>query len=480
MKVVFAASEAAPFCASGGLGDVIGALPAAINRADRTTEASVILPLHRSVGEEYRRRMKPVFSGRLSLAWREIDFSVYGLSLSGVDFFFIEQPRYFDRPSLYGEFDDGERYAFLARAVLAFLLESGRIPDVLHLHDWQTALVSVYLRTLYANDPRASGIRTVLTVHNIDYQGKFDISILSDVLGLDPVHLPLLEYDGCLNFLKGGLVTADSVTTVSPRYAKELSSPEFGAGLSPLIGKFTPPLVGILNGIDGRAFSPRDPSLAAPYTATTLEEGKKECRRAAFRELSLPARGRGPLLLMISRLVEAKGVDLLLATAERILALGAYLVVLGTGEKEYEQALLALAEKYPQRVRVLLRFDRELSKKLYAAADIFLMPSRREPCGLAQMIACRYGTVPVVRAVGGLLDSIRPWGRREGIGFLFREDSAQDFYDAVADAVTLFRTDREAWLGLARAAMRADFSWRPSALSYLALYRALWEAMHEF
>ncbi len=476
MKVVFAASEAAPFCASGGLGDVIGALPMALRRAGGETSVSVVLPLHRSVGEEYRRRMKKVFCGRLHLAWREIEYSVLALHRSGVEYFFIEHPRYFDRPSLYGEFDDGERYAFFSRAVLAFLLESGRAPDVLHLHDWQTALAAVYLRTLYLHAPEAARIRTVLTVHNIDYQGKFDTAILSDIFDLHPSHLPLLEYDGCLNLLKGGLVTADRVTTVSPRYARELCREEFGTGLSPLIRGLDPPITGILNGIDGRAFSTRDSLLACPYTAATAEEGKRECRRAVMRELSFPMRGKGPLLLMVGRLVEQKGVDLLLAAAERLLALGAYLVVLGTGEKEYEEALLALAEKNPQRVRVILRFDRELSKKLYAAADILLMPSRREPCGLAQMIACRYGTVPVVRAVGGLYDSITPWGRRGGCGFLFKEDSPDAFFDAVADAVSLYRRLPDGWRRLALAAMRSDFSWRRSALAYLALYRALWEA----
>ncbi len=477
MKIAFVASEAAPFCASGGLGDVAGALPPALYQSEKGIEVSVLLPLHRAVNEEYRRRMKEVYRGTLSLAWREIEFSVRSLWRRGVEYFFIDQARYFDRPSLYGEFDDGERYAFFSRAVISFLLSSDRVPDVVHLQDWQTALVAIYLRTVYAYDARTRGIRTVMTVHNIDYQGVFDRNILSDVLDIHPAHEDLLLHNGSLNLLKGGMLLADRVTTVSKRYAEELKEPTFGRGLSEVIAGLPRGIEGILNGIDLRAFDPKGKDLPYPYNSLHIEEGKRENRAAISSELGFPMRGKAPLLLMVGRLVEAKGIDLLLAAAEKILALGAYLVVLGTGEPIYEQALLELERKNPGKVRVILRFDRELSTKLYASADLFLMPSRREPCGLAQMIACRYGAVPVVRAVGGLSDSIVPWGRQGGCGFLFKEDSQDAFFDAVCDAITLYRADDGRWLRLAKAAMRTDFSWQRSALRYLALYRELKESV---
>ena len=454
----------------------MGALPCALRRLDRGNEVLVVLPLHRAVNDDYRTRMKEVYCGEFFLAWRRIGFRVLRLSLSGVEYFFIDNPRYFDRPLLYGEFDDAERYAFFCRAALTFLLDGEHLPDILHLSDWQTALAAVYLRTVYAHDARTAAIRTVMTVHNVDYQGKFDCAILSDVLDLHPSCRHLLEYDGCLNLLKGGLTVADRVTTVSPRYARELTEDEFGAGLSSVIGGLPLGVMGILNGIDGRAFDPRDAHLPCPYAASTVEEGKRENRRAVGRELSFPMRGKAPLLLMVGRLVEGKGVDLLIKSAEAMLSLGVYLIVLGTGDAAYEEALLALERKNPEKMRVVLRFDRELSKKLYAAADLFLMPSRREPCGLAQMIACRYGTVPIVRAVGGLSDSIVPWGRQGGVGFLFREDSPEAFFLTVKDAISLYRAGDGRFSALRRSAMRKDFSWRRSAISYLTLYRELKEA----
>ncbi len=476
-RIVYVTSEATPFAASGGLGDVMGALPRSIRRlAGRDTEVSVILPLYGTVGDEWRRRMTRIYGGHFYLAWRKSGYSVLRLVMRGVEYLFIEGARYFDRPAMYGEFDDGERFAYFSRAALDFLLESGRVPDILHLNDWQTALCAVYLRTLYAEDARAAGIRTVLTVHNIEYQGKYDPAILSDVLGLHSSHYGLLEYDGCINFLKGGLVTADRVTTVSPRYAEELCDPGYGAGLSPVIASLGASFSGILNGLDTAFFDPRDAAvLPYPYTVATVREGKASCKREMRGMLGLADRKGVPLLLMVSRLVEAKGVDLVMATAERLLSLGVQLVILGTGEEKYERFFRELEEAHRENVRTLLRFDRDLSKKLYAAADVFLMPSYREPCGLAQMTACRYGTVPVVRATGGLADSIIPYGRDGGCGFVFRDPTPDEFLGCVSDAVALFRAEGGEWERLCRTAMKTDFSWRRSAERYLSLYQEVTE-----
>ncbi|MBO7293011.1 MAG: glycogen synthase [Clostridia bacterium] len=474
--IVYVTGEAAPFAVSGGLGDVMGALPRAVRRLrGRETAVSVILPLYGSVATEWRGRMRRVFSGEFSLAWRRVSFAVHRLSLSGVEYLFVEHPRYFAREAMYGEFDDGERFAFFGRAVLEYLLGTDRIPDILHANDWQTALLIVYLRTLYAHDPRARRIRTVLTVHNIEYQGRFSPDILSDIFDLPPHHLGILEYDGALNLLKGGMVMADRVTTVSPRYAEELHDPAFAFGLAPIVASLTPRIVGITNGVDTACFDPGDErALPRAYGRRDAEEGKAASKAAVGEELRLPTRG-SPLLLMVTRLTESKGIPLVLAALPALLSLDIRLVVLGTGEERYEAALREVEEKYPDKVRVLLRFDRDMSRKLYAAADIFLMPSRTEPCGIAQMIACRYGTVPVVHATGGLADTVIPYGRPGGCGFWFSSYRKEALFDAVGDAVALYRAGDGRFAALRTSCMSADFSWRRAAARYLSLYSELLE-----
>lgn len=475
-RLAYLTSEAAPFAVSGGLGDVMGALPQAVARRAEGCRVSVILPLYGAVSDKDRARMRAVFHGEVTLAWRHIYFSVHALSHRGVEYCFIDQPQYFGRPMMYGEFDDGERFAFFARAALVFLLEGGRVPAVLHASDWQSALAVVYLRTLYADDERARGIRTVLTVHNIEYQGKYDPAILSDIFDLQSAHRHLLLHDGCLNLLAGGIRLADRVSTVSPRYAEEILDDGCSFGLSGVLASRGERPLGILNGIDGVAFNPRDgEALTFPYTARNAKEGKEKNKRAVLAELSLTGEEGAPLLIVISRLVAAKGVELLLATLRDILALGTTVVVLGSGERGLEEALSELAARHPHAMRVVLGFDRALSKRLYAGADILLMPSRSEPCGLAQMIACRYGTVPVVRATGGLADSIIPYGRSGGCGFVFREYRPEDFLLAVSDAVSLCKEGGKAWDRLVCTAMRTDFSWRRAAGEYLTLYRELTE-----
>ena len=473
-RIFYVSSEVAPYAASGGLGDVLGALPRAVRRTvGRGVEIGVFMPLYASVAEEYRKEMKGVASGAFSLAWRRVGSSVFSLSRHGVVYYFVDCPQYFEREAMYGEFDDGERFAVFSRAVLDFIDASGRIPDILHVNDWQTALVAIYLRTVFRSHPRLARIRTVFSVHNMAYQGRFDIAILSDVFDIHPMHLGVLEYDGCLNLMKGALEAADRVCTVSPRYAEELRDPYFAEGLSDIVRSVSYKTVGILNGIDTSYFDPM--TLPIPYDANCVKEGKGRNKAALLTELSLESGKERPLVVMIGRLVADKGIDLVLEVLPEIRALDVTLVILGTGDAEYEKALLCAAEENKEFMRVFTKFDRDLSKKLYASADIFMMPSRREPCGLAQMIACRYGAIPVVGGVGGLLDTIVPYGRPNGLGFVFRMLNGAGLLGALTDAVLLYRRDRSAFDLLCRRVARASFGWHRSAKEYIALYRGLEE-----
>ncbi len=476
-KVVYVTSEAAPYASSGGLGDVMGSLPGTVKRMlSGEASVSVVLPLYADIRRKYGEQLKPVYEGTFYLAWRRIQFRVFGLCARGVDYFFVEHPRYFDRPAMYGEFDDGERFAFFGRAVIEFLLGTSRVPDVLHANDWQTALSLIYLKTLYANDARTASIHTVLTVHNLEYQGKFSLAILSDVLDLHPSQKGIVEYDGCLNLLKGGMTVAERVTTVSPRYAEEITSAPFGQGLAPFLSSLSRPVLGILNGIDLSFFNPSDKkSLRRPYGVSSIEAGKTSAKEEIAELLSFPLQKEAPLLLAVTRLSESKGIPLLLEALPGLLSLGTQFILLGSGEPRYEQAFRELQERNRENVRVIFQFDRELSKKLYASADIFLMPSRSEPCGLSQMIACRYGTVPVVRSTGGLADSIVPFGHEGGCGFVFSAYRSGALFDAVADAVAFYRADRKKWDALRRSGMKKDFSWKCAAEKYISLYRELWE-----
>lgn len=474
-RIFYVSSEVTPFCASGGLGDVLGALPRAIRRiAGRGVEVGVFMPLYTSVGQEYREEMKKVLQGEFSLAWRRIGYSVLSLSRFGVAYYFVDCPRYFDRPAMYGEFDDGERFAVFARAVLDFIDASEKIPDILHANDWQAALAVIYLRTVFASHPRLSRIRTVFTVHNMAYQGKYDTAILSDIFDIHPIHMGVLEYNGCLNLMKGALVVADRVTTVSPQYAEELRDPYYAEGLSEIVNSVSPKTIGILNGIDTRYFDPK--VLPFPYDTKTVKKGKARNKAMLLEELSLPKSKKRPLVVMISRLVTDKGIDLLLDIIPRLRELELNLVILGTGDAQYEAALSRAAEGNCDFMRAFLTFDRDLSKKLYASADLFLMPSRREPCGLAQMVACRYGTVPVVCGTGGLLDTIIPYGRPDGRGFVFRMQSSNEFFGAISDAVMLYKSDRAAFDMLSRRVARLNFGWYHSAKKYFELYRELEKA----
>mgnify|MGYP004652048335 FL=1 len=471
MKVIYIASEGAPFAASGGLGDVMGALPHAVAEVGGgKVETEVILPLYGSMKEEYRARLVKEADIRFAYGWRQTGASVFSLTEGGVLYHFIENHYYFNRQRLYGEPDDGERFAFFSMAALEFMLATGDIPDVLHANDWQTAMAVIYLKTEYAHIEAFRRIRTVFTIHNIEYQGKFDPYILGDIFALDAKYYHIVEYEGCINLMKGALTVSDYISTVSPNYACELRHDFFAFGLADIIAKVSDKMCGVINGIDYTVFSPeRGGGIYRPYGREDLDEGKRANKTALQRELGLAEEPDTPLVVMITRLTAGKGVELVLRILDELLGEKMQFVILGTGEAIYESAFSAVASRHPN-MRALIRFDRNLSKKMYAAADIFLMPSKSEPCGLAQMIACSYGTVPVVRAVGGLYDSIKPYGSEGANGFTFNNFNAHELLFTLKWALELYR-DTSVWAPLRLAAKDSDFSWDKSAKKYLSLYQ---------
>ncbi len=472
MKILFVASEATPYAASGGLGDVMGALPKSIVQDNPGAEVSVIVPLYDTMKAEYRENLEKVVDLNFRYSWRNTGATVYKLSNSGVDYYFVENHYYFDRGRLYGEFDDAERFAFFSTAVIEFILATGNIPDILHANDWQTALTVVYLKTEYSHMASLRGIKTVYTIHNIEYQGKFDPYILGDVFALDRKYYSVVEFDNCINLMKGALVTSDYITTVSPNYARELQYAFYGFGLQGIITENSYKLDGVINGIDYSYFSPdKGGEIDFAFTKRTVKSGKAKNKKALCEELGLDVAPDIPLVVMITRLATQKGIDLFLHVAEEMLSKKVQIVVLGTGEKDYEDALRSLEVRHAN-LKALLKFDRVISKKLYAAADIFLMPSKFEPCGLAQMICCSYGTIPVVRATGGLYDTIIPYGQDNSNGFNFLNYNAHDFLYAVERALAVYDDEKE-WSELRKRALNCDFTWGRSAAKYMQIYNNL-------
>lgn len=475
MKVFYVASEVNPYAASGGLADVMGALPRAVKRlAGKDSHVSVILPLYRSIAPEYRTQMKKLTEFHFYLGWRHVYCGVLELKKNGVRYLFLDNEYYFYRDQLYGDYDDGERFAYFSRAVVEYIVAANDYPDVLHVNDWQSAMSIVYLREKHRDNKNLARIRTVLTIHNIEYQGKYDLRILGDIFDLDSSLIPTVEFDGGINLLKAGIVRADAVTTVSPSYAKELSEDFFGFGLQNIIRMSQSKLSGIINGIDTTYFDPKNEADGiVPFTLRGAKEGKRANKAALQRELSLEVRENVPLIVMITRLTPTKGVDLLLHVFEELMEEDVQFVLLGTGEENYERIFSVLCARHGDRARAILRFDRGLSKRMYAGADLFLMPSKSEPCGLAQMIACRYGTLPVVRAVGGLRDSIIPYDTEGGNGFVFKNFNAHELLFEIKTALTLYREEPQKWQNLVRSAMRSDFTWGTSAKKYLELYQKI-------
>ena len=468
MKLLFVTSEANPYAASGGLGDVMGALPAALAETP-DNEVGVIMPLYNTISDIYRARMEKVIDISFKLSWRSTGATIYSLVDSGVTYYFVENHRYFSRGRLYGEYDDGERFAFFSAAVIEFMIQTGNYPDLLHANDWQSALSVIYPKTRYKDVAELSKVKTVFTIHNIEYQGKYGRDALGDLFGIDDRFCGLLEQDGCLNLLKGAVICADQVTTVSPNYANELKYPFFAFGLSEVIKSQEHKLTGVINGIDYGYFSPdKGGDVDFPYNKFSRKAGKKKNKMALLTELGLNEFADRPLIVMITRLAKGKGVDLVLHIIEELLSKDVTVVVLGTGEKEYELAFSALETRY-KNLRALITFNRVLSKKLYAAADIFLMPSKSEPCGLAQMIACSYATIPIVRAVGGLYDSIKSYPAANSNGFTFDNYNAHDFLFKIFEALELYKNPTE-WDKLTLRAIKSDFTWNKSATKYMEIY----------
>lgn len=471
MKILYVTSEANPFAASGGLGDVMGALPAAVAEVEGN-ECAVILPLYDTMKPEYRQKLELVLDMSFNLSWRHTGASVYKLVHNKVTYYFVENHYYFERGRLYGEFDDAERFAFFSRSVVEFMLHSGNIPDVLHANDWQTAPAIIYLKTEYSHIEALRNVKTVYTIHNIEYQGKFGIDTLGGVFGLGYEYRGVVEYDGCLNLMKGAIVCSDFVTTVSPNYANELEHDFFAFGLSNIIKDAKYKMRGVINGIDYGYFSPeKGGDIYASYNNRTYKSGKAKNKAALQAEVGLPVEADTPLVVMITRFASQKGIDLVLHILDELLCENVQVIILGTGEKEYEDAFRAMEWRHPN-LKALIKFDRVLSKKMYAGADIFLMPSKSEPCGLAQMIACSYGTIPVVRSVGGLYDSIRTYGEEGANGFRFDNYNAHELLFTVKDALALYQ-DKKKWNALTAQAKKSSFTWEKSALEYISIYENL-------
>lgn len=475
MQIVFASPECAPFVKTGGLGDVAGSLPAALVRAG--AEVIVMVPKYATIKEEYKAQMEHFADFYVSLGWRNEYCGLEKLEHDGVTYMFVDNERYFARDYPYGFFDDGERFAFFSKAITESLqhLPEGFECDILHCNDWQTALAPVFLREFYQGLPLYDRVKTVFSIHNVAFQGQFSDTVMEDILGV--AHIPAaatqLRCDACsINYMLGALHYADAITTVSPTYAGEIQTPEFGEGLDGVLRERSYALQGILNGIDVAAFDPAtDKRIAANYTVDD-RSGKAVCKAKLQEELGLEVRDDRPLMVMVTRLTRQKGMDLVMYALDRILSGGVQVAVLGTGDRDYEDGLRYFQDKYPGTMAARIEFDPALSQRMYAAADMFLMPSKFEPCGLSQIIAMRYGTLPIVRETGGLKDTVKPYNEftGEGTGFSFTNFNGDEMGDAVFRAARLFWDNREAWNQLVTQAMSQDFSWTRSADKYLDLY----------
>ncbi len=471
-SVLYIASEANPFAGTGGLADVIGSLPKALAKS-RSYDVRVVIPLYKDFSSLYRDKLRFVGNFNVELSWRNQYCGLFEYKHEGVKFYFLDNEYYFKRDGLYGFYDDGERFAFFSKASLALMKYLDFYPDIVHAHDWQSALSVIYLKTLYRFEPGYDKIKTMFTIHNIEYQGKYDRFLLGDVFGLSDDYYQDLEYDNCVNLLKGAMVHSDVVSTVSPTYAEEIKYDYFSHGLSPIVNSVSHKMVGILNGIDQTVYNPeKDERLFANYNSEDLS-GKKVCKKELQKMLGLPEKDV-PIIAMITRLVGHKGVDLLKCVVDDILIENVQLIILGKGEKQYEDFFKKVQDEYSLKCRAVIAYNKDLSSKIYSGADIFLMPSKSEPCGLSQMIAAKYGTIPVVRKTGGLADSIAPYNleRKGGNGFRFETYNAHEMLYVLKDAIFTY-ADKTIWSKLMVTAMKTDFSWRKSAKEYIKVYDKL-------
>ena len=472
MKVLVISTEAVPFAKSGGLGDVVGSLPKELKK--QGVDARVMLPLYKSIKETYGSSLHFRHSIQVSLGWRKIYCGLYEMEYKGVIFYFLDNENYFLRDGYYGHWDDGERFAFYSKASLEILSTLDFEPDILHCNEWQTALVPVFLKTHYSNLPKYEKLRTVFTIHNIEYQGRFGKDVLVDLLGLTEADGTLLEMDGSINFMKGAIVTCDKLTTVSPTYAQELKNPFFGRGLDWIIRENEYKLSGIINGIDYELYNPyRDKTLTFKYSKNTPEK-KGANKETLQRELGLEISSTTPLIAMVGRLVEHKGIGLVTNVFDDMMAMPSQYAILGTGEQQYENFFRWKANQFKGRVSAVTAFSNNLANRIYAGADLFLMPSISEPCGLAQMIALRYGTIPIIRETGGLKDTVAPFNpiTEEGNGITFSSINAHDMLDAVRRGQELYY-NKVKWEKLMKNAFRSDFSWKKSTATYIKLYKEL-------
>ena len=476
MKILFAASEVAPFIKTGGLADVAGSLPQALAAAGH--EVKVILPLYEGIGQEWREQMTFLKYFNVTLAWRQVYCGVFQLEREGVTYWFIDNEYYFKRWQMYGHFDDCERFAYFSRAIIETPGQLDWAPDIIHCNDWQTALVPVYLLEEKYRIPQLGNARSVFTIHNIEYQGRYGDQVLQDVIGLDKSYFNegMLAYHRDVNLMKGAIMASNFVTTVSPTYAQELRTPFYAHGLDGVINQQSFKLEGILNGIDTALYDPATHTgLAANFTAKAPVKGKAACKQALQQAVGLQERPDVPIIACISRLVGHKGFSLVTDALHDIMGMDVQMVVLGTGDWQYEEAFRHAQGQYPGRFAAQITYSAPLSIMIYAGADLFLMPSISEPCGLSQMIAMRFGTIPVVRETGGLKDTVTPYNKFEGTGrgFTFANISAGDMTWVLREAVDLYYNNKKAWRGLQKESMTADFSWTRSAQQYLDIYQRI-------
>ncbi len=475
MKVLFVASEAAPFVKSGGLGDVIGSLPSAISK--RGCETTAVIPLHENIPSEYKEKMTYIKNIFVPVAWRSQYCGIFKYEENGVTWYFLDNEYYFKRGNaLYGCFDDAERYAFFCSAVLEILPHIDFKPDIIHCHDWQTALVPIYYKLKYWDRDGYHGIKTVFTIHNIEYQGVFGMEIVEDVLGISEREFQngFIEHDGAVNLMKAAIICSDRLTTVSPTYADEIKTAEFAHGLDSVLRQEAGKLSGIINGIDEDTYNPKtDKRLFCNFSKASLK-GKSKNKNELLGIVNLPQNLETPLIGMVTRLVSHKGLDIVSQAIDELLSLDVSLVILGTGEWKYEQFLREKQWQYPYKLSVNIAFSGDFAQKIYAGSDMFLMPSKSEPCGLAQMIALKYGTIPIVRETGRLRDSVIPYNKftGEGNGFSFSDYNAHDMMHVIREAIELYR-NRDAWKALVVSGMSCDFSCDRSATKYIEMYEAL-------
>ncbi len=470
MKILFVASEARPFIASGGLADVAGSLPKAL--CDSGNECRVVIPLYKNIPQQFREKMEFVRNFNVPLAWRNQYCGVFKMCHQGVVYYFLDNEYYFKRDNLYGYYDDAERFAFFSKASMEMLNYIDYDPDIVHTNDWHTALVPVYLNTFYRSIPKYHDIKTVFTIHNIQYQGQYGMEIAWDVLGIPEYQHPILEYNGCLNMMKAAIVQVNVVNTVSPSYAVEIHDPWFSHGLDPILNMKGNRVIGILNGIDVAANDPKtDQDIYKNYDIKTLDD-KKVNKVELMKEMGLEPNEDRMLIGMVTRFASHKGLDLVKYIFDDLMRDQVSVVVLGSGEKVYEDFFREMQYRYAGRMSVKIGFLPALSKKIYAGADVFLMPSKSEPCGLAQMVAARYGTLPIVRETGGLKDSIHDMGTENGNGFTFKTYNAHDMLGAIQRAEGLYG-NKPLWKDAMTAAMSSDFSWDKSAGEYVRMYQMI-------